>query len=130
MPEIEPTIVVAGALVENGRLLLARRASPPELAGLWELPGGKVDPGETPEDALVRELREELDIEVTVDGVIGADVPLENGALLRAFAVTRFSGTVTAVEHEAVRWVDLGELHRVELVPADRAWMPELAILL
>ncbi|MGB3770006.1 MAG: (deoxy)nucleoside triphosphate pyrophosphohydrolase [Rhodococcus sp. (in: high G+C Gram-positive bacteria)] len=130
MPEFEPTIVVAGALVENGRLLLARRASPPELAGLWELPGGKVDPGETPEDALVRELREELDIEVTVDGVIGADVPLENGALLRAFAVTRFSGTVTAVEHEAVRWVDLGELHRVELVPADRAWMPELAILL
>lgn len=58
----EPTVVVAAALQESGRLLAARRSAPPELAGRWELPGGKVEPGEDPKRALVRELREELGI--------------------------------------------------------------------
>ncbi|MBM7414000.1 MULTISPECIES: (deoxy)nucleoside triphosphate pyrophosphohydrolase [Nocardiaceae] len=130
MPVPEPALVVAGALVENGRLLLARRASPPELAGLWELPGGKVDPGETPEDALVRELREELGIEVTVGEPVGVDVALSATLTLRAYAVTRFAGTATALEHEALRWVDAADLRGVDLVPADAAWLPDLAALL
>lgn len=130
VPVSEPALVVAGALVENGRLLLARRAFPPELAGLWELPGGKVDPGETPEDALVRELREELGIEVTVGEPVGVDVALSASLTLRAYAVTRFSGTATALEHEALRWVDAADLHGVDLVPADAAWLPDLAALL
>ena len=130
VPVPEPALVVAGALVENGHLLLARRASPPELAGLWELPGGKVDPGETPETALVRELREELGIEVTVGEPVGVDVALSAVLTLRAYAVTRFSGTATALEHEALRWVDAADLHRVDLVPADAAWLPDLAALL
>lgn len=130
VPAFEPTVVVAGVLVENGRLLLAQRASPPELAGLWELPGGKVEPGEIPEDALVRELREELGIDVTVGEVIGSDVPLHGGLVLRAYAVTRFSGTATALEHDALRWVDGADLHTVDLVPADTAWLPDLAALL
>src|SRR3569623_1217036 len=59
-----PTVVVAAALYDTeGRLFAARRSAPPELAGRWELPGGKVEPGETPEHALVRGLREELGVE-------------------------------------------------------------------
>ena len=56
-------VVVAAAIVRDGRVLAARRTQPANVAGRWELPGGKVDPGETPEQALVRELREELGIE-------------------------------------------------------------------
>jgi 8-oxo-dGTP diphosphatase len=56
-------VVVAGAVYDQGRLLAARRSAPPELAGRWELPGGKLEPGESGEQALVRELREELGVE-------------------------------------------------------------------
>ena len=59
-------IVVAGALILDRTLLVAQRQRPPELAGLWELPGGKVAPGETEAEALIRELREELGVEVVV----------------------------------------------------------------
>ncbi|MCL2732926.1 MAG: NUDIX domain-containing protein, partial [Actinomycetia bacterium] len=59
-----PRVVVGGAVLDRGRLLAARRTAPPELAGQWELPGGKVEPGERDEDALVRELREELGVTV------------------------------------------------------------------
>ncbi len=69
-------IVVAGALIFEGRLLVAQRARPPELAGLWELPGGKVAPGETDAAALERELEEELGIEVAVGARLGDDVRL------------------------------------------------------
>ncbi len=61
----DPVIVAAGVLVREGRVLLAKRPEGKHLAGLWEFPGGKVEPGESPEDALVREVREELGVELT-----------------------------------------------------------------
>lgn len=125
-----PTLVVAGALVENGRLLLAQRRTPPELAGLWELPGGKVDPGEEPGRALERELREELGIEVEVGEPIGVEVEPRPGLVLRAYRVDRTSGTAVALEHAALRWVDAAALRASDLVPADRAWLEDLAPLL
>ena len=122
--------VVAGAVIENGRVLLAQRATPPELAGRWELPGGKIEPGETPQDALVRELREELGIDVTVGDPVGVDVPLPSGHVLRAYAVRRVAGTPSALDHDAVRWVGAGDLHEVDWVPADREWIADLVALL
>ena len=80
-------IVVAGALIEGGALLVAQRARPPELAGRWELPGGKVAPGESDADALARELREELGIDVAVGPRLGADVALSPSTTLRASSV-------------------------------------------
>ena len=71
------------SIVEDGRVLAARRTGPPELAGQWELPGGKVDPGETEADALARELAEELGIEVAVGERVGADVDLGDNQVLR-----------------------------------------------
>ncbi len=123
-------IVVAGALIERGALLVAQRAHPPELAGLWELPGGKVSPGESDSAALARELREELGITVTVGARVGADVALTDTTLLRAYRVARVDGVVRPHEHRALRWVGAGELDDVAWVAADRAWLPDLSALL
>ncbi|PRC42859.1 DNA mismatch repair protein MutT [Mycobacterium sp. ITM-2017-0098] len=120
-------IVVAGALIERGSLLAAQRSRPAELAGLWELPGGKVAPGESDAAALARELREELGIDVTVGARIGDDVALSATVTLRAYLVTQVGGELQPIDHRALRWVGVGELDALAWVPADRAWLPHLA---
>ncbi|MFC9786296.1 (deoxy)nucleoside triphosphate pyrophosphohydrolase [Rhodococcus sp. NPDC127528] len=122
--------VAAAAIVHAGRLLLAQRVSPPELAGLWELPGGKIEAGEIPSEGLRRELREELGVEAIVRARVGADVPLPGAMVLRAYVVELESGTPTALEHAAVRWVDAAQLAAAHLVPNDKVWLPELTALL
>lgn len=119
-------IVVAGALISGASLLVAQRERPPELAGLWELPGGKVTPGESDADALIRELDEELGIEVTVGPRLGDDVALSETITLRAFLVTLAAGTPHAHDHRALRWVTVDELGVLAWVPADRGWLPDL----
>jgi 8-oxo-dGTP diphosphatase len=119
-------IVVAGALISGSLLLVAQRARPPELAGLWELPGGKVAAGESEAAALARELREELGVEVTVGPRIGADVALNATTTLRAFRVNQTGGALQPNDHRALRWVGAEELDDLAWVPADRAWVGEL----
>lgn len=119
-------VVVAGALIVGSALLVAQRRRPPELAGLWELPGGKVAAGETEAQALIRELREELGIEVAVGGRLGADVPVGDALTLRAYQVIQTGGTVHPHDHGALRWVRAEELAELAWVPADRAWLPAL----
>lgn len=123
-------VVVAGALVSGSGLLVAQRQRPPELAGLWELPGGKVAPGESEAAALARELTEELGIAVTVGGRIGADVPIGADLVLRAYVVAQTGGTLHPHDHRALRWVAATELDELPWVPADRAWLPDLRDLL
>ena len=118
--------VVAAAIIRDGRLLVAQRSSPPELAGQWELPGGKAEPGETTADALRRELREELGVEITVGERVGGEVPLGDGRMLRAYRVEMVSGTPQPLEHAALRWVDGAELGEIDLVANDRDWIPDL----
>ncbi|MCV7177859.1 (deoxy)nucleoside triphosphate pyrophosphohydrolase [Mycolicibacterium sphagni] len=120
-------IVVAGALISGTTLLVAQRQRPPDLAGLWELPGGKVAPGETEAEALVRELREELGVDVAVGERLGADVPIGGLLILRAYLVTHTGGALHPHDHGALRWVHAAELNSLDWVPADRAWLPELA---
>lgn len=126
--------VVAGAVISAGRLLLARRTYPPEVAGLWELPGGKVEPGETRGGALERELGEELGIEVAAGEQIGVGVPLREDLSLVALAATLVAGDPRPTEHSAVCWVDADALRQMaaagELVPADAVWLDDLAELL
>jgi 8-oxo-dGTP diphosphatase len=123
-------IVVAGAVISGSLLLVAQRARPPELAGLWELPGGKVAAGESDATALARELREELGIEVTVGPRIGADVSLNETTTLRAYRVTQTGGALHPNDHRALRWIGADELDGLAWVPADRAWVGELTIAL
>lgn len=123
-------IVVAAAVIRGPTLLVAQRVRPPELAGRWELPGGKVAPGETEPDALARELAEELGLgigDVAVGDRLGADVALNETTTLRAYRVRLLRGTPHPRDHQALRWVTAAELDEVDWVPADRGWLQDLA---
>jgi 8-oxo-dGTP diphosphatase len=119
-------IVVAGALISDSMLLVAQRARPPELAGLWELPGGKVAAGESDAVALARELHEELGVDVTVGPRLGADVALNATTTLRAYRVTQTGGALHPNDHRALRWIGVDDLAALPWVPADREWVGEL----
>jgi 8-oxo-dGTP diphosphatase len=127
-----PRVIVAAVIVANGRVLACERAAPPEVAGRWEFPGGKVEPGETDAQALVRECAEELGVRVEVGARVGPDVPLAHGrAVLRVFAVTLLDGDQPrALEHTAIRWLGPDELDSVPWLPADRPIVAELPVLL
>ncbi|PZG16975.1 (deoxy)nucleoside triphosphate pyrophosphohydrolase [Nonomuraea aridisoli] len=113
-------VVVAAVIVDSGgRVLAAQRAEPAALAGGWEFPGGKVDPGEGEEAALVRECREELGVEIAVGERVGDDWPLADGYVMRVWLCTLASGTPQAREHLALRWLGPGEYYSVDWLGAD-----------
>ena len=116
-----PQVIVGAAIIADGRVLACARADPPEVAGMWEFPGGKVDPGETEVGALIRECFEELDVTVDVGGRVGADVLLGHGrAVLRVYAASLLSGNEPRlIEHQEFRWLSVDELYDVPWLPAD-----------
>ncbi|MFI9387850.1 (deoxy)nucleoside triphosphate pyrophosphohydrolase [Kutzneria sp. NPDC052558] len=122
-------IVVATAIVRNGQVLAQQRAYPSADAGRWEFPGGRVEPGESEESAVVRECREELCVEVSVGRRIGPDVPLRNGMILRLYSaeLAEESAEPIAVEHSAVMWVSVEEFDGLPWLDADLAFLPDLA---
>ena len=124
-------IVVATALVRDGRLLAAQRTRPPELAGRWELPGGRVEDGESEADAVARECREELGALVRATGRLGPDLPIAAG-LLRVHRAELLpdSPEPVALEHAALRWVGASDLDGLDWVDADRAVLPDLTAVL
>ncbi|MFE5945761.1 (deoxy)nucleoside triphosphate pyrophosphohydrolase [Streptomyces sp. NPDC056480] len=127
-PHESVVVVVAGALYDRGRLLAARRSAPVELAGRWELPGGKLEPGESPEEALVRELREELGVEVEPGERIPGEWPLKPGYVLRVWTARLLSGEPRPLEdHDALRWLTRSELDSVDWLDQDRPAVAEAA---
>jgi 8-oxo-dGTP diphosphatase len=116
-----PRIIVGAAIISEGRVLACERALPPEMAGKWEFPGGKVDPGETEEQALVRECQEELGVDIAVGDRVGGDISMLAGtAILRVYAATLLGGVQPRpLEHSDLRWLAVSELYSVPWLPAD-----------
>jgi 8-oxo-dGTP diphosphatase len=127
----ERPVVVATALVRDGHVLAARRTRPPELAGLWELPGGRVEPDETEAEAVVRECREELGTTVRVTRRVGGDLAIPAG-LLRVHAAELAPGAAEprALEHAELRWLPPAEVPGLEWIDADAAYVGDLLRLL
>ncbi|MFJ4838700.1 (deoxy)nucleoside triphosphate pyrophosphohydrolase [Streptomyces sp. NPDC088746] len=120
------SVVVAGAVCDGGRLLAARRSAPPELAGRWELPGGKLERGESGEQALVRELREELGVEAEPLERIPGEWPLKPGLVLQVWTVRLLSGEPTPLEdHDELRWLAPEETDSVDWLDQDRPAVAE-----
>ncbi len=128
--------VVGAAVVENDRVLVAQRHGGPYDA-CWEFPGGKVEPGEAELDALVRECREELGLEiapqafvgeVVLDGVVAGGSP--GTSTMRLWWARAVGGAADALEHAELRWVRADELEALDWIPADRPLLPAVRALL
>ncbi len=113
--------VVAGVIEHENRILIAQRKPADRLANLWEFPGGKVESGETPEQALVRELREEFEIVTEVLGYLGVNVHSYEHITVELLAYwVRYTGGDFALhDHQAICWVTSSELDDYEFAPAD-----------
>lgn len=117
-------IVVAVALVDaDGRILLQQRQAASSMAGLWEFPGGKIEPGETPEQALIRELAEELAISVEqacLAPATFASAPLgDRHLLLLLYVCRKWRGTPQPLAADGLRWVRPAQMHGLAMPPAD-----------
>ncbi|MCT2277118.1 (deoxy)nucleoside triphosphate pyrophosphohydrolase [Micromonospora chalcea] len=114
-------MVVGAAIIEGGRVLACERSAPAEVAGRWEFPGGKVEPGEAETDALARECAEELGVRVAVGTRVGRDVRMAHGrSVLRVYAARLLHGDQPkALEHAELRWLSAAELDSVDWLPAD-----------
>lgn len=118
-------VVVAAALVDrDGRILVQQRPEGTAMAGLWEFPGGKLEPGETPERALIRELAEELAIDVDhaclAPACFASDMLGDRHLLLLLYVCRKWRGTPIANHATALRWVRPVELHALAMPPADK----------
>lgn len=131
MTDVQLLLVVAGLLTDSqGRVLLAQRPLGKNLEGLWEFPGGKLEPGESPEKALVRELKEELGIAVQPESL----QPLTFAShaydrfhlLMPLYACRHWRGAPQALEHTALQWVLPTELMHYPLAPADIPLVPAI----
>jgi 8-oxo-dGTP diphosphatase len=133
---MQPLVLVAAcALVDaDGRVLLAQRPEGKALAGLWEFPGGKVEKGETPEDTLIRELREELGIEVKpaclAPFTFASHAYESMHLLMPLYVCRRWEGTVQALEGQKLAWVEPKRMRSYPMPPADEPLIPMLIDLL
>lgn len=112
--------VVAAVIADGGRFLCTQRGTGP-LAGRWEFPGGKIDPGESPEQALAREITEELGCTITVGALLETTTHAYEFAVitLASYLCTLAAGRPRLTEHSAARWLTAGEMDQLDWAPAD-----------
>jgi 8-oxo-dGTP diphosphatase len=132
---VKVTLVVACALIDaDNRVLIAQRPADKAMAGLWEFPGGKVNAGERPEDALIRELGEELGIMVReaclAPLTFASHTYPDFHLLMPLYICRRWEGTISAKEHQALAWVRANKLRDYPMPPADLPLIPALTDLL
>jgi 8-oxo-dGTP diphosphatase len=120
-------VVVGVAVISDGKVLAALRGG---ADGGWEFPGGKVEAGETAEEAAARELSEELGVRVEVGPSLGLEEPIGERYLLRVYAAELVDGTPILHEHADSRWVTAAELDDLDWLAPDRPFLPVLRALL
>jgi 8-oxo-dGTP diphosphatase len=135
MPQVRLVLVVACALIDpDGRVLIAQRPPNRSMAGLWEFPGGKIEAGERPEAALIRELREELGVEVKeaclAPFTFASHTYPDFQLLMPLYVCRRWDGAPRAIEASAIKWVHPRELNAYPMPPADLPLVPLLRDLL
>jgi 8-oxo-dGTP diphosphatase len=113
--------VIAGIIELNGKILIAQRKADDHLAYKWEFPGGKLEPNETPEQCIVRELCEELDIQTRCDTLVGTSIWTYQGVSfeLHAYRVHYLSGSFSLYDHAAIQWVSIEEMDAYDFAEAD-----------
>jgi 8-oxo-dGTP diphosphatase len=116
-------VVVGVAVIRDGQVLAALRGG---LGGGWEFPGGKVEAGETDEDAAARELSEELGLRVEIGASLGLEEPIGERYVLRVYAAELTEGTPVLHEHAETRWVGAAELDDLDWLAPDRPFLPVL----
>lgn len=119
---MKKTIKVTAAILEkDGEIIIAQRKSSDHLSGKWEFPGGKIEPGETPEQCLSRELKEEFDIDVTIGEHLGSNIHHYDhiSIELMVYRASWVGGTITMNDHKAYRWVTIDQLTEFDFAPAD-----------
>jgi 8-oxo-dGTP diphosphatase len=120
--------VLAAIVEKEGRILIAKRKKGDYFEGRWEFPGGKLIPGETPEEGLKREMREEFGVEVQVGDFL-ASVPYRSTFLsieLLAFRIRQVRGSFRLLDHAAIRWASLAELETCSMTEPDMLLLQEL----
>ncbi len=120
--------VTAGLILCDDKVLIARRKPGDQLGRRWEFPGGKVKPEESPEECLKRELAEELDIEVEVDGFCAENVHHYEWGTVRllGYFASWIEGDINPQVHEEITWADVEDLHNYDFLPADVPIVEEL----
>ena len=135
-PRALPLLTVACAVLvdADGRILVTDRPAGKDMAGLWEFPGGKLEPLESPEAALVRELHEELGIETAASCLapcgFASHAYEKVNLVLLAFAIRRWVGTPTPREGQRMQWVRPNELFRLDMPPADKPLLGQIVAIL
>jgi 8-oxo-dGTP diphosphatase len=119
-------MVIGAAVVRGGRVLAARRTAPAEARGLWEFPGGKVEPQESPRDAVVREAAEELGCVIRVTGVLPGRQQIRPGYVLEVLLAELVEGEPVPREHDAVWWLGPDQLDQVSWLGPDRPFLVEV----
>ncbi|HHW47619.1 MAG TPA: 8-oxo-dGTP diphosphatase MutT [Clostridiaceae bacterium] len=121
-------LVTAAIIINDGKVLIAQRAKNQNMAGKWEFPGGKVEPGETPEECLKREIREELGINIEVNDFFGESTyQYDTGTIkLIAYKVQWIDGEFRLSAHNQIKWVEPYELGNFDFAPADVAFVKKL----
>lgn len=125
------TVEVVAAIIRKGDRIFATQRGYGDWKDYWEFPGGKVEPGETPEEALKREIREELSTEIGVEGLlctVDYDYPKFH-LTMHCYLCSLLTEALHLNEHEAARWLDKDELDGVEWLPADKQLIPTLSCL-
>ena len=120
------TIEVVAAIIRKEDKIFATQRGYGDFKDWWEFPGGKMEPGETPEDALIREIKEELSTDISVDKflyTVDYDYPKFH-LTMHCYLCSLLSEALHLNEHEAARWLDKGDIHSVNWLPADEILLP------